>query len=52
MKKTEYSEKYTFTVKKDTEQLLSIKVIAAIVEKVEADERTGEDIVTTSERMI
>jgi hypothetical protein len=30
---------------------LSIKVIAAFIEKIDVDERTGEDIEITSEKM-
>lgn len=49
--RVDFTEKYTFNVTPETE-LLSIKVFAAIVESVEADDHTGEDIVTTSERLI
>ena len=48
--KAEFTESFKFVVKQNTD-LLSIKVIAAFIEKIDVDERTGEDIEITSEKM-
>jgi hypothetical protein len=50
-KKAEFWETYSFDVREET-NLISIKVLAAIVEGVDADEATGEEITTSSERQI